>query len=198
LKRVDHAEMMRRLREGDIRTVLLDRWGGTVPSDDAGRDDLRLLLLYVSAGPNAFHKLPRTIQAWAPWMQPDEAKELIDEVNRTPHLPGAKKLGEELRVTNEIRERLKVWRITACDMTTRQRREWRRRKEKERDRQRRELRGIKAHSHSISHTKPWKLAGFKCRRTWERHGKPTANVAKKPEELCRKKTRRAVSQKNPR
>ena len=191
--RVDHAEVMRRLRQGDIGTVLLDRWGATVPPDDAGRDDLRLLLLYVSAGPNAFLNLPRTIEKWAPWMTPDEADELIDEVNRTPHLPGARQLGQELGVTNAIRERLKVWRITACDMTASQRREWRRRKAKERDRRRRELRGIKPHSNSIGRTKPWKLAGFKCRRTWERHGKPAANVAKKPAELCRK-----MSQKNPR
>ena len=30
---------------------------------------------------------------------------------------------------------------------------------------------------SLSRTKPWLSAGFKTRRTWERHGKPSADVA---------------------
>jgi hypothetical protein len=49
----------------------------------------------------------------------------------------------------------------------------------EKDRKRKEKRrrkdGAKPREQSISRTKPWLAAGYRCRRTWERHGKPVAD-----------------------
>jgi len=40
-----HAEMLRRLRLGNLRTLFRHRYGPTLPDDDAGRAELRELLL---------------------------------------------------------------------------------------------------------------------------------------------------------
>jgi hypothetical protein len=34
----------------------------------------------------------------------------------------------------------------------------------------------KPREQSFSRTKPWEAAGFRCRRTWERHGKPMSQI----------------------
>ena len=42
--------MIRRLRLGDVQKVLRQRYGHTLPDDDAGREDLRELLMPISLG----------------------------------------------------------------------------------------------------------------------------------------------------
>ena len=72
------SEMIRRLRLANLRKLLRDRNGPTLPDDDAGREYLLELLLPISVGPHADVKMPNAIQTWAPWMQQDEATQLID------------------------------------------------------------------------------------------------------------------------
>jgi hypothetical protein len=184
--------MIRRLRLGNLRTLLRHRYGPVLPDDDAGRDDLRWLLLHVSAGPNAYLKMPRTIEVWAPWMELDEAAAFVAEVNCTPHLPTAARLGRELGVTNTIRERLKLWTIRACDMTAAQRRQWRRAKDRERKRRLRQARGSKPRkiykAESKSKTKPWEKEGV-SRAKWYRlrNKAPTNGGGSKPSAASRTK-----------
>lgn len=176
------SEIIRRRRLGDLRRLLRARCGPELPPDDAGREYLYELLLPISVGPNAVLKMPKAIELWAPWMQPDEAAELVDQLNRTPvreRKPKPRELGERLRLTNAERERLKLWSILPCDMTDQQLAEQRKAKARARVRRNRQKRGAKPRSrwladNNISRTKPWKLAGFKCRRTWERHRKNAA------------------------
>lgn len=52
---------MRRLRLGDVQKVLQHRYGHTLPDDDAGREDLRELLLPISLGPEAGRKMENAI-----------------------------------------------------------------------------------------------------------------------------------------
>jgi hypothetical protein len=177
------AETLRRLRLGDLKRLFRHRWGPELPDDDAGREDLRELLLAISLGQHAEIKMPKAIEVWAPWMPPNEATLLIDNVNRTPiwhRKPNAKRLGFRQRVTNQTREYLKLRTISPCDMTDEQMREQRRAKDRERKRRLRAKCGsrprVEYESNSISRTKPWEAAGFKCRRTWERHGKPSPKV----------------------
>ena len=153
----DQQEVIRRLRLGNLRTLFRHRWGPVLPDDDSGREDLRELLLLISVGPNAGIKMPRAIEVWAPWMAPDEATQLIDDINLTPiyhRKPTASTLGQRLRLTNAERERLRLWTIAAHDMTPEQAAEHRRAKERARKRRYRQLRGAKSEPspgwHSVS------------------------------------------------
>ena len=123
-----HAEMLRRLRLGNLRKLSRHRCGPILPDDDAGREYLRELLLVISVGPNADVRMPKAIEVWAPWMGQQEAIDLIDDIKRTPiwqRKPNGKVLGDRLRVTNAHREWLKLWTIAACDMSEEQAQEWR-------------------------------------------------------------------------
>jgi hypothetical protein len=133
-------ETMRRLRVGDLRRLLNRRYGPSLPNDDAGREDLRELLLAISLGPDPRRKMLNAIGLWAPWMPQDEIDALIEGIDRTPvgqrHRTG-KDLGERMRLTNTERERLRLWTIAAYDMTAEERVEWRKVKARERMRRRR-------------------------------------------------------------
>jgi hypothetical protein len=175
-----NPEAMRRMRLGDLRRLLNHRYGPTLPNDDAGRESLRDMLCLISTGANADIKMPNAIGLWSPWMGKDEAEFLIDDVNRTPiwqRRNSNKELGQRHQVTNAERERLRIWRIAACDMTAEEAPEWRKAKAKARMRKLRQSRGGKSQATSISRTKPWVAAGYKCRRTWERHRKKLANTS---------------------
>jgi hypothetical protein len=160
--------MLRRLRLGNLRKLFRHRYGPTLPDDDAGREDLRELLLPISVSANADIKMPNAIEVWAPWMQQQEAIALIDDINRTPYrqrMPTAKLLGRRLHVTNAERERLKLWTLAACDMSQEEAQEWRKAKNRESKRRMRELRGAKLQAASISRQKPWVREGI-SRSTW--------------------------------
>ena len=47
------AETIRRLLLGDLRRIFRHRYGAILPDDDAGRDDLELLLRLISLSPKA-------------------------------------------------------------------------------------------------------------------------------------------------
>ena len=139
--------MLRRLRLGNLRKLSRARYGPTLPDDDAGREDLRELLLPISVSANADIKMPNAIEVWAPWMGQDEAEQLINDINRTPRrqrMLTAKQLGKRQCVTNAQRERLKLWTIAPYDMTDEQMKEWRKAKDRERRRRLRQLRGAKS------------------------------------------------------
>jgi hypothetical protein len=169
-----HAEMLRRLRLGNLRKLLRARCGPTLPDDDAGREYLYELLLPVSIGPHAGIKMTNVIGVWAPWMQEREAAEVLAHCCCTPmwrRMPTAKLLGKRLRLINDERERLKLWTIAPYNMTPQQARKQRRAKDRQRKRRRRQLRGSKSRAKyeatGFSRTKPWLTAGI-SRRTWYR------------------------------
>jgi hypothetical protein len=178
--RLDKSEILRRLRLGNLRSLFRDRYGPILPDDDAGREDLRELLLPISVGPNANLKMPKAIEVWAPWMQQDEAEALIEDINRTPiqrRKPNARELGERLRVTNAQRERLRLWTIAACDMSRDEAAEWRKAKERARKRRQRQSRGSKPQACSINRTKPWLAEGI-SRATWYRQRETISSAVK--------------------
>ena len=177
-------EIIRRLRLGNLRTFFRHRYGPTFPDDDAGREDLRELLLPISVGPNASIKMERAIEVWAPWMAPDEATQLIDDINRTPiyhRKPTAGTLGQRLRLTNAERERLRLWTIAAHDVTPEQAAEYRRAKEAARKRRYRQSRGSKPRAEyeaaGINQIKPWLMLGI-SRATWYRQRETSASALK--------------------
>jgi hypothetical protein len=160
-------EMMRRLRLGNICTLLRDRYRGPrLPDDDAGRDDLRELLMQESLSPCAAEiKMRNAIRTWAPWMPETERQGLIEDICRTPlneRRRTSQDAGKRLGVTNTQREQLRLWTIYPCDMSEEQMAEWRRAKDRARKRTRRQRRARADYlaSHALSRTKPWERLGI--------------------------------------
>ena len=174
-------EVMRRLRLGDLKRLLRHRYGPTLPDDDAGREDLRELLLPVSLRVDSPVLVMRNIiETWAPWMDAAETYSILQEIEQTPpsvRTRTAKNLGGRLNVTNDERERLRLWTIAPVDLTDHQRAEWRRAKRNERRTQKRRRAGIKSRTaflaSSKSRQKPWESQGV-SRRTWYRRRKKLA------------------------
>src|SRR5215469_17367248 len=101
------SEIIRRLRLGNLRTLLRARCGHTLPDDDAGREYLWELLLPISLGPDAKRRFYNTAETWAPWLDVGERFDLVSQIERTPaHVRRVKAitLGQRLRVTSEERE----------------------------------------------------------------------------------------------
>src|SRR5262249_36765413 len=77
-------ERIRRLRLGELKRVLLRRYGHELPDDDAGRADLELLLDVVSFARDARRRMKNIIETWAPWMDTAQSYELVENVLRKP------------------------------------------------------------------------------------------------------------------
>jgi hypothetical protein len=197
-------ERMRRLRLGDLRKLFADRCRGMIlPDDDAGREYLRELLLPISIGPHEAirstrcgvrlwgptDRMCREIELRAPWMEDDEAQEVLDEINLMPpwqRKPKARTLGERLRVVYGERQRLGLWTIGPCDMTEKAMELLRKQKKRARMRALRQENGAKPQAESLSQTKPWLAEGI-SRRTWERRRVATScqvNLTKASHELA--------------
>jgi hypothetical protein len=173
------SETRRKMRLRDLRRILRDRNGATLPDDDAGREYLIELLRPISIGPHADIKMRNAIEVWAPWMAEDEAQELIDDIRLSPRwerTPTGKTLGERLNLTYAQRAKLDIRTIRACDISEVGMALIRKQKNRRRKQRARRLQGAKPRAEylatSISQTKPWIAAGFNTRRTWERKGKP--------------------------
>jgi hypothetical protein len=167
-------ENLRRRRLGDLKTILRHRYGHELPDDDAGREDLELLLDLVRYVPNARNRMKYVIETWAPWMDTAESYRLVESVLRKPEYMRKVKaadLGARLNLTWEERQTLAIRTIAPADLTPEEFEERRkeRRREKERDRKRRKRRnaGIKSRATSIARLKPWERLGI-SRRTWYR------------------------------
>jgi hypothetical protein len=159
-------EVVRRLRYGALLKLFRHRYGHGFPDDDAGRDDLFVLLCVVSLAPsNTDRKMAHTIAMRAPWMPDWEAAEYVEHVNRLTiyeRMPAARVLGERLNLTNAERERLRLWPIAPVDMTVEQLMEQRKVKRREQQRQRRRERGVQPR---LECDRPWEVEGV-ARSTW--------------------------------
>jgi hypothetical protein len=164
------AERLRRLRLRDLRRLLRDRYGHRLPDDDAGREDLRDLLLPISVGLEPDLKMEYACEIWAEWMAADERYELIADIGRTPLFQRkltSRQIGHKQHVSNEQRERLRLWTIWPCDMTEEQMKEQRKAKDRARKQHRRQTAGAKPREQALSNLKPWEIQGI-SRATWFR------------------------------
>src|SRR6476619_4386763 len=115
-------ERVRRLRYGHVLKLIRHRYGASgVPNDDAGRPDLMELIWLASSAPTwADKKVRNCIELYAPWMDEEEKRDLMELVAMTPTYEKAKtsqELGDKLLLSNADRERLKLYSIRPCDLT---------------------------------------------------------------------------------
>jgi hypothetical protein len=183
------AETIRRQRLGDLRRLLLHRYGPVLPDDDAGREDLIELLKPISLGPNAAKRMKQEMELVAPWA----SAAAIDHVNRLPiweRKPKAEALGQRMRTTNAERERLRLWTIAPIDMTGEQMAEQRKAKARGRERERRRRKGAKPRAdylaQALSRTRPWEMLGISRRTYYRRRGTGPceAKIDKRSTHLC--------------
>jgi hypothetical protein len=172
-------ETLRKLRFGDVRKLIIHRYGPAgCPDDDAGRPDLMELLYLASLAPaGAKQKVANLIELYAPWMQQGEVESLLQHLFVTPNyqkLRTAEELGRLLHLTNAERERLKLWRIKPFDMTEEQLASQAKEKERARRERARRKRGIRTKAAYLaelaSRPKPWVVEGI-SQRTWQRRKK---------------------------
>ena len=176
-----NTETMRRLRVGNLRTLLRARCGHTLPDDDAGREYLYELLLPISLGPEPNAKMEYAMEVWAPWINVEERFHLVAQIERTAaHVRKVKAttLGERLRVTSKERERLRLWTIAPCDMTAKELKDQRKAKDRIRKAHRRHNAGSKPQERSLSRLKPWVGASI-SRASWYRNKRETTSSAVK-------------------
>jgi hypothetical protein len=159
------------LRIAELRRLFLDRYGRTLPDDDAGRDDVMVMAHHLARR----HTDPERIHNWielnAPWMAADESGEIVRQVVARPFKWRADKLAARLRLTEADRRRLRIRTIGAVDMTKQERQQARQLRQRQRDRARRRSRGAKPRTeyeaNSVNRTKPWIALGM-SRATWYR------------------------------
>jgi hypothetical protein len=188
-KRAKHREIAVRYRNGkkaismaalrcaEINRIFVDRYGASLPDDDAGRDDTRIMahhLGLMSGDPR--RRITAWIACWSPWMSPEQIIALTDAVVAKPLRWRADKLAARLNLREADRARLRITTIGACDMTKAEREAARNVRKLQAKRQKRLEQGAKSRSEyegqSISKAKPWIEQGI-SRAQWYRRQRQT-------------------------
>ena len=166
------AVSMSALRLADLRRVYAARYGRTLPDDDAGRDDVLILVHHLYwAGPaeGAGKRIRAGCEIAAPWMTSPEVAELHAKVVNRPLRYKADTLAKKLNLTEAERQRLHIRTIGAVDMTKAERLEARKLRDRQTKRAKRRAQGARSRTEyeakSISRTKPWEAEGI-SRKTW--------------------------------
>jgi hypothetical protein len=172
-------ERVRRLRYGHVLKLIRFRYGANgVPHDEAGRPDLMELVWLASSAPaGADMKVLHCIELYAPWMDEEEKRDLMELVAITPTYEKAKtsqELGNKLLLSNADRERLRLYSIRPHDLTPEEfERQPKARKKASRAAKRRRD-GVKTREKYLTELKakpkPWEGSGL-SRSQWYRRRK---------------------------
>jgi hypothetical protein len=181
-----------RIRFGHVKRLLLDRYGVVLPDDDAGAEDLRILL-HVEA--NAYQPERRDkvllgeIELRAPWMPADEAQ-LASAIALKPLKVTSEWLGLALNVNSATRERLGIWQIGAVDLDAKGRNERRRQRDRERKRQARHRQPRAEYlANSKQQSQPWKaMASHAPPTTGTPRSRETGMSASPVRQVCPRST----------
>ena len=164
------------IRISQLKRIYADRYGPVLPDDDAGREDLLILLNHVAhrqtKDPIALMHIE--IDQLAPWLDDDDRAAFIGKVMRNPIRYGATTLAEKLRLADADRERLGITSIRPFDVSAEELLKRSKVKDCEGHRKRRRAAGCQPRSEyeaqSISKQQPWIAEGI-SRRTWYRRQK---------------------------
>lgn len=164
-----------RLRIGELNKLFGFRYGNgrpheyVLPDDDAGREDLEILIQHY--GHTNPYKMPQIIKLRAPWMEIDKAGSLIERVNAFPRQWRAETLGRLQNLTKTEWQQLDLRTIAPVDMTKEERQQERKLRARLRKQHRRRQQGRKSRSEYLANSKarnkPWEAAGM-SRATWYR------------------------------
>lgn len=117
------AARLAALRAREIETVVISRYGDRLPADDAGRDDLEILIAHLVHTENGQAKAAQFARLRAPWLQESNRIELIDRLSASvPPMLSAFELACRLGVTWKQRTAFadagtRLTTIGACDLT---------------------------------------------------------------------------------
>ena len=166
-------------RIGDLNKLFARRYGGNregyvFPDDDAGLEDLKILLHhYALNNPLA---TARIIKLRAPWMNESAAASLLEQIEAFPQKWRSDTLGRKLNLTGAEWRTLRLRTIAPVDMTRQERVVFSQALARQRRQTRRRAQGKKPRGEylatSLSRTKPWLVLNI-SRSTWYRRGKPT-------------------------
>jgi hypothetical protein len=168
-----------RVRLGHVRKLLHHRYGTELPDDDAGAEDLRILL-HVKAHCYAPRRRERAllneIGLTAPWLANGKANKIAARIAARPMTLTTDRLGRMLNLDWMTRERFRLWQIGAADAPADYRRQKRRHRQAERmwRKRRAEGRVNREHylaAHDTNRTKPWLGMGISRRTYYRRKAK---------------------------
>jgi hypothetical protein len=178
-KRARPAFSMPALRCAEINRLLVSRYGPTLPDDDAGRDDARIMAHHLArlSGDPA-QRVGKWLIEHAPWQSVTERTTMIDDVTAKPRKWRADKLAARLGLQDEERTRLRIKTIGATDVTKVERTKRRKDAAKQSKAAARRATGAQPRAEyeaaSIARAQPWIIIGI-SRRTWYRRSQQTAN-----------------------
>jgi hypothetical protein len=162
------------MRTGDLNKLFAKRYDSTredyvFPDDDAGVDDLRILLgHYAYSNPL---RLTKIAALRAPWLKGAQLEYMIADAATSPRMWTFQELGDYMNLTEAERKDLGIRTIGTVDVTPRQRKQARKVRDKERKAKARRAKGAKPRDQYLAASKsreePWKAAKI-SRRTWYR------------------------------
>jgi len=174
-------QIVGKIRIGSLNKLFAYRYGGCPPNcgwqfpdDDAGLEDLKILLHhYRFTFP---HKMSHVMKLRAPWA----TDKVLEEVCAHPRKWRSERLGRLLGLTGKEWRELRI-RIAPIDMSKEERRDYSRILSNGKRVKKRRTKGMKSRAeyleaNSLSRTKPWVAEGI-SRRTWERRRKRDASLA---------------------
>jgi hypothetical protein len=167
------------LRIAELNRLFRARYGDTLPDDDAGRDEARIMAHHLARRTG---NQPQKITAWlelrAPWMQPQEAAVMVKAVIAKPRGWRADKLAARLNLTAAERAKLGITTIGAVDMDKAARQAARRERKRKAETERRRALGKRPRkeyeANSISRARAWAALGI-SRATWYRRERCAIN-----------------------
>jgi hypothetical protein len=104
------------IRVREIERLFRHRYGRFLPDDDAGRDDLAVLLEHVLRFKDGREVAPSFVRRWAPWMSDNEAAAAIELAATTFRIGRADEVAERLGLTFDERMALGITTVGARDV----------------------------------------------------------------------------------
>lgn len=153
------------IRIAELSRFLVDRYGTTLPADDAGRDEAFVMACHLSRTQRGDRSIREWLALRAPWMDAKQVDEITTTAMRLQLRWTADKLARRIGLDFATRVRLGLKTIGAIDCDAIQRKAIR--AEKDRDRKRDKRRDSRANRStvSISEAQPWRKEGI-SRSTW--------------------------------
>lgn len=171
------------VRLRDLEALYFDRYGGSLPDDEAGLDDVEIAANHIAhlAG-NAEQRILAWARNWAPWLWRHEDVEPVQFAKRiatNPRRFKAATLASRLRLTEEERSRLGITTIRPFGWTDEMMAAQRQKSKRVAATTRRRAAGAIPREESAAQTQPWLAMGM-SRAKWYRDGKPTSETNSYP------------------